>query len=438
MTDLVETTWRGSAIEAPAITTPAPPSSVLLSIAYCSMLVLLSATATGIISIGSKYVLKDQLQLDPDRISLLNILIDVSWYFSFVLGMMRDRWKPFGRYDRLVLLACPVITVFCTILSGIIPLRVGSFCTLLTIAIAGGVAANVVLTGQMAAVSKGFGITGRVGALMGAIPLLVNGGLSALTGLLIDRWHWAGITYASAAISLTVVVAAFCQPHSIIDSIYRIRPQLAADHVREPLRQSIRRIFSGRATLLCIAIAGLWTFTPGWNTPLFYQFTDHLKLTAPQFESTQTAMYILDAAASLLYFAICLRFSARSLLLLGIIIGIVGNAAVAFVDNYHAAVLACAWFGVTSGIGNAAVYDLVFRVTPRHLEAVVAMLMSSTMVFAYDISDLVGSVLYEYGGFLAAMVAATVVGVLIPPLILLIPRRIYADPEGSVIDDKPA
>ena len=73
---------------------------------YVSMLVAAYSLAapTGILGIPLQFFLKDQLHLSPGAIARFSFVTGLPLYFGFLFGLIRDRWRPFGRGDRGYLL----------------------------------------------------------------------------------------------------------------------------------------------------------------------------------------------------------------------------------------------------------------------------------------------------------------------------------------------
>ena len=53
-----------------------------------------------LLDITTSYMLKNQLHATADQVSTFRLLTALPLYFSFVFGLVRDLWNPFGWRDR--------------------------------------------------------------------------------------------------------------------------------------------------------------------------------------------------------------------------------------------------------------------------------------------------------------------------------------------------
>jgi hypothetical protein len=414
---------------------PAPARLVWLGVSFASVVTIASLTAFGLFAYGAKYVFKDTLGLDPDVVSSLSLLIDIPLFLSFIPGMCRDRWRPFGAGDRLTFLASSLAAACLSVVGGVVAPTTGRLVWILVAYSVMEVMVLSVANGQLALISKRLGLTGRIGTIIAVAPVLTTAALSPLTGYLIQFWGWRDLCLVSAGMSMTGLVVVVWQPRAILTRIARQDPTRIDGRPTEPLLQSVRRLLARREVALAAVVWALWEFTAGWGTPLFFHFTNDIKMTQSQYELTTTSLNLASAASAVGYAGLCLWFPTRRLLYLGIGVGVVGCVGYAFVTDFRSGIVVSALVGLTCGIGNTAIVDLVLRVTPRRLEAVSAMLAASGVALVSDLSDVIGSVLYQHGGFIAALTVTAVVNALDIPLLFLMPSRVFASPERTPVDD---
>ena len=163
---------------------------------------------------------------------------------------------------------------------------------------------------------------------------------------------------------------------------------------------------------------------------MLFTLTEERGLSPSQFATVQSSENLLIAIASLVYFFLCQWFQLRRLLYAGLIVGVFGCIGIIFARNYATAVLAAAWFGASCGLGNVAVNDLMIRAAPSQREGLSLMLTMASIILFIDISDLVGSFLYEHGGFGLAMGVTSAIPALLIGAVILLP--------GSLVDRKEA
>ena len=255
---------------------------------YAALIQVLSALSTGLMMYGYKYALKDDLNLSPTQLSYCNLAINLPLFLSFSLGLLRDRWHPFGIVDRPYLLVSPLLVcLFCLIIGA----RHQSLALLLGLLIAINASAmlsGASMSGMLALLSKHFGLSGRISVAGMVIPSLVGMALMSLTGHLVESAGFSSICYVSAGLALPVVILAFYRPAKLFpDSLATLRHvQLGLQN--ESLASALKRLLLSRPAMLAALICFLWDFTPGWGTPLFYQYTNVLHFSPAQFESTYT------------------------------------------------------------------------------------------------------------------------------------------------------
>ena len=87
--------------------------------------------------------------------------------------------------------------------------------------------------------------------------------------------------------------------------------------------------------------------------------------------------------------------------------------------------------GLMGGVATAAYLDLIIRSCPRGLQGTTLMMAGSLYWVATRFGDVLGTRIYDYGGFSACVTAITVVYALILPTLLLVPKRLIANADGQ-------
>jgi MFS family permease len=383
---------------------------------------------------GYKYALKDELNLSPTQLSYCNFAINLPLFLSFFLGLLRDRWRPFGIVDRPYLLLSPLIVCICCLVIGIMHRSLSTLIGSLVAINASAMLSGASMSGMLALLSKHFGLSGRISVAGMVIPSLVGIALMSLTGHLVEAAGFSSICYVSAVLALPVAILAFYRPAELFpDSVAPISSfQLGLQN--ESLGAAVKRLLASRPAIVAALICFLWDFTPGWGTPLFYQYTNVLHFSPAQFESTYTIGTVGSTLSALSYAFFCFRFSTKTLLVFGIIVCVAGSASLVFVSSYHSALVVSLLIGLTYGLAEAGVYDLLYRASPPGLEGVAVLLGIAATYVAGTVADVFGSFLYEHGGFHLALYTTLAATALILPLVYLVPRNVIATREGNPID----
>jgi len=78
--------------------------------------------------------------------------------------------------------------------------------------------------------------------------------------------------------------------------------------------------------------------------------------------------------------------------------------------------------------------DLLIRACPKGMEGTMMMMAWSMYALAMNVGNFWGTDLYDHhGGFVACVIATTVVYALILPVILAVPKRLIATADGTVL-----
>jgi MFS family permease len=255
----------------------------------------------------------------------------------------------------------------------------------------------------------------------------------SLTGHLIGAAGFSSICYVSAGLALPVAVLAFYRPAGLFPDGAPSMPEARLGLRQESLGAAVRRLLTSRPAMIAALICFLWDFTPGWGTPLFYQYTNVLHFSPAQFESTYTIGTVGSTLSALAYAFFCFRFSTKKLLVFGIVVCVAGSASLVFVHSYRAALIASLLIGLTYGTAEAGVYDLLYRASPPGLEGVAVLLGIAATYVAGTVADVFGSFLYERGGFHLALYTTLAATALILPLVCLVPYKVIAIREGNPI-----
>ena len=106
--------------DTPFIAAPLPGSERFRLLSHAGLLLLLLSLAApwaGLVSIPVAFFLKNRLHLSANETAQFNLWVSIPLYLSFGLGLVRDRWNPFGAGDRghLVLFGLATALVFAVI-----------------------------------------------------------------------------------------------------------------------------------------------------------------------------------------------------------------------------------------------------------------------------------------------------------------------------------
>jgi hypothetical protein len=103
-----------------------------------------------------------------------------------------------------------------------------------------------------------------------------------------------------------------------------------------------------------------------------------------------------------------------------------------FIHSVSGALIAAVPMGLMGGMATAAYIDLLIRSSPKGLHGTTLMMAWGLYYIADRLGDVLGTNLYDrFGGFTACVIAVTVVYTLMLPVLLFVPKRLIATPDGK-------
>jgi MFS family permease len=397
------------------------------------MLVLFNIGAVGVTGVPMQFVLKDTLKFLPTQMSVLGFLTDIPLFVGFLFGFLRDRWHPFGLRDRGYFLFLPPLMAAANLL-----LYFGAFTykSILVVSLIGGALGiwlGAATKGLTTRIAQKNGMTGRLSVVMLVIPRLVGMASSVIGGRLAHTVHEQHLSFLiSAFLCLPMMAVGFWKPRSVFDT-GESNPAEAA--ISENTVQALKRLLRCRVIYLPALILFLWSFAPGWGTPLFFYLTNTVKLSEAAYGNSQALLPLGLLFASLSYSFVCYRLQLKGSLYAGTLLGVLGCPLFLLIHTPLQADVITFLAGVSLGIAVCAFEDLMFRCCPRGLEGAAFLFVGATAQIAGDTSDIFGSWLYQKGGFSLALVVSTLFTALIFAVLPFVPAALLKIREGEPIED---
>ena len=372
----------------------------------------------GLAQYPIQFFLKERLHLSATANSAFMLQINLPFFFGFLFGFIRDRWQPFGLGDRgYLLLATPVAVVtylwlattnvtYPILLAGMM-LAAAAFQFLMAAA-----------QGPMTVEGQSRHMTGSLGALWW-FAYYVPSAVAALIGGYLAGYGTMRITLTLAAVLTGLIVALACrEPAALAHDKTAMRP------AAESGSAAVLRLIRHRPLWPATAIMFLWTFSPGWDTPLLYFLTDKFRFTDAMYGSFEAWQYGATALAIAFYGFLCRRYSLRRLLWIGTALGTMAGPLFLTINGPHQALYVAIIVGLFSGIAVATYMDLLYRSCPKHLEGTATAIGGAAFFVALYFGDLLGSRLYDKGGFPLAMAATTVSSALVFAFLPFLPGEL--------------
>jgi predicted MFS family arabinose efflux permease len=177
----------------------------------------------------------------------------------------------------------------------------------------------------------------------------------------------------------------------------------------------------------------LLSFSPGFQTPLFYYKTNTLHFSAQFIGMLALVSAAGSIVASASYAWACSKVSLRTLMALGVILDAAAQGLYVFYASPTSAVVIEAAAGLMRGFVWMPILDLLVRAVPKGNEAAGAALEWAPANVAVAVSDLAGSWLYQQYGLsfknLAWLNSGTTLMILF--IVPLIPASLIAIREGQ-------
>jgi MFS family permease len=432
-----ETMADGQVLNAPLAPRPLTDSIRWRILAYLSALIFMigfGAPQLALIDLPISFFLKNKLHLTASQVAQFRLMTAIPLYLSFLFGFARDTWNPFGMRDRGFLVLFGSITAaiyvglaftpvsYMSLLLGVIMLT----CSFLFVAGA--------QQGLTSAIGQQHVMSGQVSAVWNVVASLPGLCAFLLGGILSDMLEGKSADGAARILFLTGAAVMVCialfglwKPRTVYANIHGERPPSARridDFVR------LLRHWPVYPALL---IWMLWNFAPGSQTPLQFYLQNTLHATDAQWGDWNAFFTAGFVPMFMVYGVLCRRFSLRTLLWVGTLIGVPQMIPLAFIHTVSQSLIAAGAIGLMGGVCSAAYYDLLIRSCPRGLQGTVLMMATGLYWVGSRGGDILGTFLYDrFGGFNVCVIAITIVYALILPVILLIPRSLIETADGEV------
>lgn len=397
-------------------------------ISYFALLNLsvgLGTPLTGLAAIPIIYILKDQLRLSSFELALFIAIASAPAYVGFIFGFFRDRWRPRVWGDRAYLLIGGAMALGAYLWLGRAPTEYNAMLCGVVIA---GVAYTIIAAaaqGLMTVVAQAHLMTGRLSVVFGFgifVPYVVS---ALLGGWLVAHVSARGTFILAGCATALIIAQAFWQLGAKHGS-----PGRAPDADEGGL-SAAARLMAHRPIWPAALIWFLWNFSPGWVTPMFYHLTQTVKISSQLFGTFTALQWGFFLPTTILYGAVCRRIPLAQLLWWGTLVAILQGPIMFFANSAGSAIAVAVGFGLFGGFATAAYFDLIMRSCPAGLEGTGVMLSGAALAVATNSGNLLGSWMYDRGGFALAVIVTTLATALIVPVLWWVPANITATREGE-------
>jgi hypothetical protein len=391
--------------------------------------------STGLLIIPLSFLLKNKLHLSANALATFGLWVSIPGYLSFAFGMVRDFWSPFGLGDRgyFILFGALAAAVFAGFaFAGVsVPMLfantiLSSICFLFMWGAWNGLGSTIgqryAMSGQMSALWNFAGTSTIVAALvLGGVLSQQLEGMSAGGAV--------RVLFLIMAAPMAVIAAlGFWKPKAVFAGLDR-----ESSGRRNPIAD-MSRLFRHWPIYPALVIWLLWNFSPGTSTVLQYYMSDTLHASDAQWADYNAISFAASVPAFVLFGFLSARYSLGVLLWWGAALGATQMLPLLFILSASGVLIAAIPMGLAGGIATAAYMDLLIRACPKGMEGTMMMMAWSMYALAMNVGNFWGTDLYDHhGGFVACVIATTVVYALILPVILAVPKRLIATADGTVL-----
>jgi len=396
------------------------PYFTVLYVAYW-----LGNPALGVPNIPFQILFKDVFKLTAVQSSLLQWVVGIPLYVSFLFGFVRDRWSPFGRRDRgYFMLFGPLAAItylsLCYGRVGYGRLVVAMLCATFFYRF---LCAS--MQGLTAVVGQEAGMTGRLSTLYNLIFSALFGLSSVLGGWAAARFTGKQIFLSCSILTLVFLLLGLWRDRSVYSG-QAANAVLKKRHVDE-----FARFLRYRAVWPAALIWLLWSFAPGFYTPLLFHLTRTIGVTDTQYGWFMGLFGFSFLPSLVLYGWLCKRVRLVRLLFWGTVVAVPQMIPLLFVRTPEQSLWLAPLLGFMGGVATGAYFDLFLRSCPKSLEGVGIMLADTGYFIALRFGDLFGSWLYDRGGFSLTVWVTTAVYAAILVVLLFVPRTLSDVLEGQ-------
>ena len=395
------------------------------ALVYAAIVILVGVIATTLAQtvilakIPLQNILKNTLHADRTANAGFFFWSTLPWYFKPLIGMFQDAVPAFGSRRRSYLIIGGATATLCWFGLALVPVTYGGLLALSILISTAMVVASTAIGGYMVEAGRASAEPGRLTSVRNVaeqISVLCGGPGGGFLGTI--ALVWTGV--ACGAIALLIVPVAWFFIHE------RAQPTAPGRFLAEA-RTQLRAIGSARTLWAAAGLAALFYSAPGLVTAVFYiQQNDlHMNTQAQGFLTFLSGSAGVVAAALYGAFA-CRRLTLRTLLIVCLLAGAVGNFAYWFYGSVTQASIAETVNGFGYTLAEVAIMHLAVRATPAGSEALGFSLIMSVRNFCLYGGDWIGAAMIDrwhlpFHQLVAINAATTLLAV---PLVLFLPKAL--------------
>src|SRR5947209_2065629 len=381
------------------------------------------------------FFLKNKLHLEASEVARFRLIVGIPLYLSFVFGLLRDTWNPFGIKDRGLMAIFGAIGTCLYLAFAFTPVSYGSLIAALLLLTMAALCVASAQNGLSSTFGQQHAMSGQVSAvwnIFASVPAVIA---LVLGGRLSERLE---MEHSEAAARMLFLVGAATMAAILIYSALRPRSVFSNVHLEHgtkftPLKD-LQRLARHRPAYCALGIWLIWNFGPGSTTPLQFYLQNQLHASDADW-GVWNAVFAASFIPTYMVFGfLCRHVPLKRLLFWGTIIAIPQFIPLLFAHSMSQAFVTAVAMGLMGGMATAAYLALIIRSCPPGLQGTTLMMSGGLYYISSRFGDVLGTHLYDnYGGFYICVVLTTLCYVLILPMLRLVPREYTDSADGEIV-----
>ena len=374
-----------------------------------------------------QFLLKNEIGVTREQMAEFFFWCGLAWYLKPFAGILTDAFPIFRTRRRHYLLISSVLIALSWIGIGFLPHKYGPLLWGTMVLSLFMVMASTVTGAFLVEAGQSLRATGRLTAVREVVQnfcTLVQGpvgGLLATAGFM-----WTTGINAALGLSIFPIAYIFLRERAVTSG--------RANEVFLRAGQQLKTIFRSKNLWMALLFIGLFYFSPGYSTPLFYRQTDKLHFSKQFIGNLGVFTGLFGILAAVIYGQLIKRLRIRTMLFIGVATSAAGTLLYLFYSSWTRAIFIDSQNGFFFALCELAVLDLAARATPKGCEGLGYSLMLSIRNVAVFGADIVGSHLADHGWLFRSLVylnasTTAIVLVLLPFLPAALMRSKDESPE---------
>lgn len=370
-----------------------------------------------------KNLLRTELQLGRDQVSLFMTLAALPWYFKILAGLLSDCFPLLGTHRRHYLIFSGMLAAAGWALVGTVPHRYWP----LLFALMATNAMLVFVSTVTAALMVDAGKRLRAEGQLVTVRMMVESACSVVAGpiagyLAAQPFGWTGAV--GALVAVTVVPAA----------LFILREPPVARYDTSALgeaRIKLREALASRSLWLAALFLALAIAPQAFTSSLYYHQVEQLRLANIDIGYLNGISAIAEIATAAAYAATRARLSLRTLLVAGLLFGAIGAGSLFFYRSWEAAVAVEILRGVLGTVGALALMEAAVRATPASIAGMGFAFLTSAWNVGLAVGDYAGAwmVQRQIVSFYGLAILFALLSAMTLLALPLLPRSVFAEPQ---------